>query len=212
MKEQNTHIWYASYGSNILQERFHCYIRGGKPKGSNTKYNGCNDKTLPLNNEDFYIPSELYFAKESIKTWEGGGVGFIANKFGNERTLGRIYLITKEQFIDVIKQECDIKQDIPLDFELIVKQESFVLKETNWYNKIIYLGDQSGYPIFTFTHDGDYFDEINKPNKNYLKLIMKGLKEITNFNEYDIADYFENLKGISGEYSKDELLKLALKE
>ena len=212
MNRHNTHIWYASYGSNILEDRFHCYIRGGKPKGSNTTYCGCNDKTLPIDNEDLYIPSELYFAKKSIKSWNGGGVGFIANKFGNERTLGRMYLITKEQFIDVIKQECDIVQDIKLDFELIVNQGSFVLQETKWYNKIIYLSDQAGHPIFTFTHDGDYFDEINKPDKNYLKLIMDGLKEITNFNEYDIADYFENLKGVSGKYSNEELRKLALEE
>ena len=41
---------------------------------------------------------------------------------------------------------------------------------------------------------------------------MDGLKEITNFNEYDIADYFENLKGVSGKYSNEELRKLALEE
>ena len=212
MKEQDLHIWYASYGSNIFQDRFHCYIQGGKPKSSDTVYSGCSDKTLPIDNEDFYIPSELYFAKRSIKSWNGGGVGFIANKFGNERTLGRMYLITKEQFIDVIKQESNIEQEIKIDFDIVISQGSFVLKEIKWYNKIIYLGNQSGHSIFTFTHDGDYFNEINKPDKNYLKLIMQGLKEITNFNEYDIAEYFENMKGISGQYSKDELLKLALEE
>ncbi len=164
MNGQNTLIWYASYGSNILQDRFHCYIRGGKPEGSETTYNGCTNKNLPIDNQDFYISSELYFAKKSEKSWNGGGVGFIANKFSNERTLGRIYLITKEQFIDVIKQECNVIRDIKIDFDSIVSQGSFVLKETKWYNKIIYLGDQAGHPIFTFTHDGDYLNEINKPD------------------------------------------------
>lgn len=210
MDGENGYIWYASYGSNILQERFHCYIQGGKPEGSNTTYSGCNDKTLPIDNEVFYILNEFYFAKKSIKSWNGGGVGFIANKFGNEQTLCRIYLITKEQFVDIIKQECDIHQDIKLDFDLVINQGSIILAETKWYNKIIYLGDQYGHPIFTFTHDGDYFNEINKPDKKYLKLIMKGLKEITNFNEHDIADYFINLKGIAGIYLKEELIKLAL--
>ncbi|MFY0482102.1 hypothetical protein ACI6PS_05805 [Flavobacterium sp. PLA-1-15] len=210
MKE-NKYIWYASYGSNILEERFHCYIRGGMPKGSSTIYNGCKDKTLPIDNEDFYIPYELYFAKKSIKTWNGGGVAFIANTLSNERTLGRLYLITMEQFIDVLKQECSIKQEIKIAFDSIISHGSYVIKETNWYNKIIYLGNQSGKPIFTFTHDGDYFDEINKPNDNYLKTIMEGIKEITNFNEHDLAFYFSNLKGITGAYSTEELIALANK-
>ena len=118
MKEE-THIWYASYGSNISEDRFHCYIQGGTPKGSQTSYKGCKDKTLPIDNEDFYIASELYFAKKSIKSWNGGGVGFISNNFNEAKTIGRIYLITKEQFIDVIKQECDIIQDLKIDFDLM---------------------------------------------------------------------------------------------
>ena len=211
MKEQNEHIWYASYGSNILEERFHCYIQGGNPKGSSTSYHGCKDKTLPIDNKDFYISSELYFAKKSVNSWNSGGVGFISNEFGNESTLSRIYLITKQQFVDVLKQECNIDQEMEIDFDSIISNGSIVLKETKWYNKIIYLGNQSEKPIFTFTHHGDYFDEINKPDENYLKIIMEGIKEITNFNEYDLANYFANLKGIIGEYSTEDLIKIANK-
>lgn len=212
MKEENEYIWYASYGSNISEDRFHCYIRGGTPKGSSTTHIGCKDRTLPINNDNFYIPSELYFAKKSIKSWNGGGVGFIANTFDSgKNTLGRIYLIKKEQFIDVLKQESNIEQELKIDFESIIEQGSMLVKETNWYNKIIYLGNQSEMPIFTFTHQGDYFNEINKPDENYLKIIMEGLKEITNFNENDLAGYFADLKGIVGQYSIDELIKLANK-
>ncbi|MBL0236650.1 MAG: hypothetical protein IPQ02_08595 [Saprospiraceae bacterium] len=35
------YIWYASYGSNLLEERFQCYIKGGMPKGSTKTYLGC---------------------------------------------------------------------------------------------------------------------------------------------------------------------------
>ena len=38
-------IWYACYGSSILEERFLCYIQGGQPNGTRTIYDGCRDKT-----------------------------------------------------------------------------------------------------------------------------------------------------------------------
>lgn len=103
MTDTSNQIWYASYCSNLLAERFHCYIRGGCPKGSNKTYQGCRDKTLPIDNEEVYINSELYFAMKS-STWDNGGVGFIKVDFNPKPvTLGRMYLITKEQFIDVVK-------------------------------------------------------------------------------------------------------------
>jgi hypothetical protein len=67
MPQETKHVWYASYGSNILESRFHCYILGGQPKGAK-KTNpgpGCTDKTLPIAKEEVTINSELYFAKNA---------------------------------------------------------------------------------------------------------------------------------------------------
>lgn len=61
MTNLNEKVWYACYGSNMLQERFLCYIKGGQPAGANTSYNGCNDKTLPIDSEQMYIPAEHNF-------------------------------------------------------------------------------------------------------------------------------------------------------
>lgn len=207
MNKPEDYIWYASYGSNLLEERFHCYIQGGKPKGSTKQYKGCKNKNLPIDSEETYITSELYFAKES-ETWNGGGVCFISNDFNpKSATLARMYLITKEQFVDVVKQEIG-KEDFEIDFERAISDGSNIFRKNSWYNKIHYLGIQNNFPIFTFTHDSDYKEE-NKPDINYLKIIIEGIKEtFQNFNEVEIADYLISKRGISGNFNREALLEI----
>lgn len=198
-------IWYASYGSNICRERFLCYIRGGKPKGSNKNYTGCSDKTLPVTDEEIMIKSGLYFARSS-KTWSGGGVGFLKNHFsGDSQSLGRMYLITRDQFIDVVKQETN-RSYLSIDFNLAVENGDYVFIEKSWYGRIVYLGVQNGYPIFTFTSEAD--QDANPPHGAYLKMIIEGIREVYNISSEDIADYFLGCDGISGLYTKEQLLEL----
>ncbi len=167
MKIDQSKMWYASYGSNLQRERFLCYIRGGKPKGRIDVYEGCRNKTLPEEDEEFYICSRLYFARES-NGWNKGGVGFISNSFDkSNQSLARIYLITKEQFVDVVKQETKYSGELNIDFEQCIKKGSLVFKDPSWYGNLIYLGEQNQYPIFTFTSKQDFTDKINAPNKAY---------------------------------------------
>lgn len=44
---ENDLVRYLSYGSNILAERFQCYILGGQPPGSQKAYEGCRDTSMP---------------------------------------------------------------------------------------------------------------------------------------------------------------------
>ena len=208
MKINQNKIWYASYGSNLQLERFLCYIRGGQPKGREDIYEGCRDKTLPDQNEEFYIPSELYFALKS-NGWNEGGIGFISNTFSNStQTLGRMYLITKEQFVDVVKQETKYEGELKINFDNCIQNGSLVFKDPSWYGNLIYLGEQKEYPIFTFTSKVDFKDKINKPNQAYLKTIIEGIKEIFPFNDLSICDYLLPLEGINGNFTKEELLNL----
>lgn len=213
MKANQTKIWYASYGSNMQMERFHCYIRGGQPKGRTDKYEGCRDKTLPEKQEEFYISSRLYFARES-KGWNKGGVGFISNSFdGKNQALARMYLITKEQFADIVKQETKYNGELIIDFGKCIEQGSLIFKDPSWYGNLIYLGEQYGDPIFTFTSKVDFTDQINKPNDTYLKTIVEGIKEtFPTFNEFDICDYLLPLDGIKENYKKEQLIKLITKK
>ena len=42
------HIWYVAYGSNLSRQRFHHYLRGGRPHGNDREYPGCRDTSDPL--------------------------------------------------------------------------------------------------------------------------------------------------------------------
>jgi len=186
-------IWYASYGSNLLEERFHCYIRGGQPNGSSKMYSGCTNKSLPTDNKPISIHHELYFANKS-KSWNGSGVGFIKTEFDESKiTLGRMYLITIEQFIEVVKQENNIDGDIAIDFNHAQKFGSVVFKDKSWYGNLLYLGQDVGYPIFTFTHQRNLTDKLNPPNSEYLSMIIRGLKETYNMSDLEIQTYLSQL-------------------
>lgn len=206
-KQKINYIWYASYGSNLLEERFLCYIKGGQPKGTNKMYLGCKDKSMPKDNKEFYITSNLYFAKSS-RNWENGGVCFINTNFiDSAKTLSRIYLITEEQFIDVVKQEIEFSDKLIIDFEKIKKKGSYVIKKNSWYGNIIFLGIYNNYPIYTFTNEINLKD-INKPSKSYLQTIIKGIIETHKLSSIEVFDYLSDKIGIRDFYTQSELLSI----
>src|SRR5574341_764364 len=121
--QTHDHIWYASYGSNLSKDRFYCYIMGGRPQGAEKIYVGCRDKTPPVLEKPVILHHELYFAKSS-RTWQNGGVGFVRTEPDTSvQTRGNMYLITKEQFCDVIKQEIDSDETITIDFERAIRDK-----------------------------------------------------------------------------------------
>jgi hypothetical protein len=200
-------VWYACYGSNLLEERFLCYIKGGKPPGAQTNYEGCLDKTLPTEYEEFYICSELYFAQNS-KTWDNGGVAFIRTNFeSNASTFGKIYLITKGQLIDIAKQETNTKKELFLNFDKAIENGNYIFKKPSWYGNLMYLGEQNNLPIFTLTNENEVQTEV-KPNEKYIKTIIDGLKQTHNLDNKTIFEYLNGKLGISGNYSDEELMDI----
>ncbi|THE12217.1 hypothetical protein E1I69_11905 [Bacillus timonensis] len=200
------YIWYASYGSNINRDRFLCYIKGGRPKGSTETEVGCKDPSSPIDEGMFTIPYPLYFAKEAGR-WDSKGVAFIDGTPNDEAvTYSKKYLITSDQFLDVLQQENSGLQ-FDIDLQKVKESGSTVFRKKAWYGRILYLGDDSGYPIFTFTAPWNA-DEVpfNKPSMEYLETIITGLKEYKS-NE-DIIRYLEQKPGIKGNYTTEELTKL----
>lgn len=208
MSNDSKQLWYASYGSNILESRFHCYILGGQPKGSQKNHIGCTDKIIPQDKKEIYINHELYFAKKH-KGWGNGGVGFINTNFNeNIQTKGKMYLVTNEQFIEIVKQENNYEGELHIDFNKVIENGSLVISKESWYGNLLYLGEQNGSPIFTFTNEKNLTEEINPPNKHYLLTIIKGLKESHQLNEIEIAAYFKDKLGIKGFEIEKELIDL----
>lgn len=205
MINKKEYIWYASYGSNIFRERFLCYIQGGKPNGSQKEHEGCTDKSLPVGDENIGIKHELYFAQKS-KSWNRGGVAFIRTDLNeNAETLGRMYKITKEQFIEVVKQENNFLEELKVDFDKAIRKGSAIFKEKSWYGNLVFLGSNSGASIFTFTNAKNLDAEVNAPDVNYLRTIAIGLKETYNMENTAIENYLKSKTGITGTTMVDKL-------
>jgi len=201
-------VWYASYGSNMLKNRFLCYIRGGTPESADKNYLGCSDKTEPIEDKPIILPYSIYFSKQSY-IWENKGVAFIKPlRDENLRTLGRMYLISKDQFIELVHQENALDPRntfIDIDFAyLILNGETKI--PANWYSRIIYIGDKKGHPIFTFTSTWDDSEIILlPPGEKYLRTIIKGIKETYNMANEEIIQYLIALPGIKGLIGKQDI-------
>lgn len=199
-------VWYASYGSNVNKERFLCYIRGGKPLGSRDVEIGCRDQSLPKGDQPILLPFPLYFAEDS-KRW-GGAPAFIGHQRVEENlTLGRMYRITKEQFLDVVNQE-NGGAECQLDLET-VKRNGAQTFLPSWYGHIVYVGDQDGLPIYTFTAPWSWEEaRFSRPSKEYLCTIIEGITQCYDLEDDQLVDYLREKPGIKGNWTVQELLSL----
>ncbi|MED1472452.1 hypothetical protein [Bacillus salipaludis] len=208
MDKAKQYVWYASYGSNLNSERFLCYIKGGSPEGSTRVESGCRDRSLPIDVSTFTIPYPLYFAKKAAG-WDSQGVAFIGLKQDPANmTYSTKYLVTTEQFLDIVRQEnSGIEFDI--DLNEVIENSSTTFR-SSWYGNIVYLGEDKGYPIFTFTAPWN-IDEVEweKPSQSYLSTIIKGLR--SNYSNKEIYDYIQNKPGIKGLYTGEELMSIVFK-
>ena len=90
--------------------------------------------------------------------WRGrgrwnGGVAFL-NYRSRGFTYGKIYKIKKSQFVDILKQEHQLKA----------------------YDTIIYIGKHKRIPVFTFT-TMHKLNDLEKPSEDYLNVIKTGIKQ-----------------------------------
>ncbi len=196
-------VWYASYGSNISTERFLCYIKGGQAIGAETSEEGCKDSSLPIKYENITIRKKQYFAKSS-KRWQEKSVAFIDSISSNDLTLGRKYLVTKEQFQDIVKQENKITVSFDLDCRLEEARTngSAIVIKDSWYGRILFLGESDGYPIYTFTNIEDFDKEVTSmPSNQYLLMIASGLVENYKLELNELSEYLFEKNGVKENFS-----------
>lgn len=166
------YVWYVSYGSNMLKERFMCYIQGGSYESSSYR-EACEDTTPPLAVKTVEIPYDMYFGNTS-PSWHDCGVSFL-DTTEKGYALGVAYLITKEQFSHVAKQE----------------NGGYFPGTGKWYSDIIALGTMDGIEIKTITNNN--LREYNEPCLEYFETLRKGIKENwPNMADKDIEDYLNN--------------------
>jgi hypothetical protein len=135
------------------------------------------DKNDPIEVRQKSLNYDLYFAGRS-GTWGNSGVAFIRGEGGH--TLGRMYLISDEQFNDVVIQENSKRPDgsrfVPA-FNQLVSQSQSILPCNPWYGKLLNIGSEGGWPILTFTTERPDLLNPNAPAEQYVKVIASGIKE-----------------------------------
>lgn len=95
-------VWYVAYGSNLCEARFACYLVGGTPAGGRRATPGARDGTPAREWRRVEVPHPLWFGGPS-RTWRGGPAFLDVDAVG--RSVGRAWLVTREQFADVAAQE-----------------------------------------------------------------------------------------------------------
>jgi hypothetical protein len=195
-------VWYACYGSNLDRERFMCYIAGGKPPGRMWSERGCRDKTPPREDRLGRLPYALYFAGYAM-TW-AGAPAFIDAVAGGVDSLARQYLISEEQFIDVLRQE---NPRAPEDLDLTQLREAGRIElGAGAYDLALCPGEEDGRPVFTFTASTPLSErEPAKPAVAYLQTIMRGLRQISNRGAGEISEYLSACPGVAAHYDQNDL-------
>lgn len=156
-------VWYVAYGSNLSSARFARYLAG------------CRDSTPPWRWAPVEVAHRLLFARTSER-WEGGGVAFLdPEPTVDAHTLGRAWLVTREQFADVLAQECGLPVgtvEMPaLDGGCVVSYPD------HWYGCVVPLGRREGWPMVTFTDESAAGLVLSPPGPAYRAVVAQGLAE-----------------------------------
>lgn len=202
-------IWYATYGSNIYARRLRLYLQGGCIEGLTCVHEGSRNTALPIKDEFIELPYATYFSQQ-VPFWENRGVAFMNAQQGSGTTLSRMYLITKDQFVDVFAQENGqspkaFQEEIPFDLTPGTSKDIGSEHSYEWYGKVVCLGEKEGFPIYTFTTKNESFAQAKSlPGINYLAVIIRGLLDAEK-DVLEIRDYILRMSPLSE--SEHELIE-----
>lgn len=198
-------LWYVAYGSNLSRERFDCYLRGGRPAQARRNYPGCRDPQSSQADVPVLIPGGLRFVGES-SVW-GGGLA-VYDSAAEGEVAARAYLISAEQFVDVLAQET--RREPGLDIDLTP------VRETGWhsfgpghYQTLANVGVRDEMPMLTFTSARATELIENAPSPAYLRTIARGLNESHGWSTARISRYLARFPGAAGNWTAESIAAAA---
>jgi hypothetical protein len=194
------HVWYVAYGSNLSRERFCHYIRGGRPDGSERDLPGCQDTSDPLDSFGVMIDGGVYFAGHS-SGWRAGMAFYDPGATGE--VAAKAYLITAEQFVDVLAQETRQSPGITLDLAPAFRGSRYS-EGVGGYSILVRVGERRGVPLVTFTRDPDTAPDLAAPSAAYLTAMATGLREAHGWSHGQINRYLSALPGTARKGSEKE--------
>jgi hypothetical protein len=148
-------------------------------------------------------------------------MGFVRESESDCRILGRMYLITDEQFDQVVRQERGLEAEGPRlcpDLSYMASHGKCYLNRNDpaipsptdskcSYGLVLNLGEDDGHPILTFTAVGPDAELIPRaPSRDYLRFIARGIREtFPAVTDQEMCAYFLNYDGVRGNISAEEL-------
>jgi hypothetical protein len=186
-------MWYVAYGSNLSRERFCHYLRGGRLDGVERDYPGCRDTSDELDSFGLLITGGVYFAGRS-SGWRGGMAFYDPEAPGE--VAARAYLITAEQFVDVLAQETLRSPGMALDLTPAFRGDRYS-NGVGGYPILVRVGCHRGVPLVTFTRDRRSASTLVAPTVLYLAAMATGLREAHGWSLTQIDRYLSALPGCS---------------
>ncbi len=206
-------VFYLSYGSNLDEARFLTYITGGSVPGSTKVHEGCRDKSLPRKRVHHKFGWRVRFVAYS-EWWEG-----LAACIDEEADVshGVAYLITREQFVDVLRQEngLPLERDVVVDWEALHARSALEVASGLAYGLLRTMGELDGVPVYTFTHTSEFMRKQQrgsrkKPERTasvaYLNVIARGLS--AHLPREELCEYLRSREGIKGRWTDEALQSL----
>jgi hypothetical protein len=184
-------IWYVAYGSNLSRERFSHYLHGGRPDGVEGDLPGCRDTSDELDSFGLLITGGIYFAGRS-SGWQAGMAFYDPDAPGE--VAARAYLITAEQFVDVLAQETRRSPGMTLDLTPVFRGERYS-NGVGGYSVLVRVGERHGLPLVTFTRERRAAQAFVAPSEPYLAAMAIGLHEAHGWSEAQIDRYLSAIPG-----------------
>ena len=203
-------VWYVSYGSNLDRNRFLAYLQGGRVAGNDVVYRGCADTSPPVDDVPLELPHSLYFAGWSQRVWGGTSAAFITFDARDSSTLARAYLITQQQFVEVVRQENGNRahvDDFDVKLEGARQQGHTRMLRAGTYTELIYCGERDGSPMLSFTASENRRD-FGRPSDAYLRVIGNGLQDCHGLLHSELAAYLGDKPGVRGSWTHGQLVDI----
>jgi hypothetical protein len=198
-------LWYVAYGTNLSSARFRVYLQGGRPAGGARDYPGSRDSLAPERDVALMIPGGIRFVGVS-SVWGGGMAIYDAR--ADDEVAARAYLISAEQFVDVLAQEMRLKPGLDVDLASV--------HETGWhtlgrgrYQTLALLGMLDDLPMLTFTSADVDDHPANPPSEGYLRTMALGLRESHGWTSSRIGCYLARFPGAAGVWEPGSIAALA---